>query len=159
MQKNTILIIVGVVGGFLVLCAGCSGITIFAVARVLQSGAENTLKKEKENKDRRERLDYLKEVGMALHIHNDARQRPPANLEEMLPYVTDPRVKERLKSGEIEVVWGAKRIMDQPGGSSNVIYAWDTKAAADGKRLVLFMDMSTRELSESEFQNKPKAAK
>jgi hypothetical protein len=159
MQKNTILIIVGVVGGLVVLCAGCGGITIFAVARVFQSGAENTLKKEKDNKDRQERLNHLKEVGIGLHLHNDGRQRPPANLEEMLPYVDDARVKERLKGGEIEVVWGAKRITDQPGGSSNVIYAWDIKPAADGKRLVLFMDMMTRELSESAFQNTPKAAK
>jgi len=146
MEKKTLFIILGVVGGVLLFGCACAGVgMIFVVGRVRQA-------------DRDVRLNDLKEVALAMHNYHEAFRRTPANIEDFQPFLQlSSRVMDRLRKGEIVVVLDALPLPNQTGGTANVIYAWDTRPAAGDVRLVAFMDGSTRALTEAEFQNTPKA--
>jgi hypothetical protein len=148
MQTKTIFIILGVVGVCLILCVGCGGIAFFfGIGRVRDAA------------DRQQRMNDLKQVVLAAHSFHNMNRRMPANANELQGSFLPPgSASNRLRSGEIEMVWNALPFGQQPQGTSGVIYAWDTKPAGNGMRLVGFMDGMADQISESDFLNKPKAA-
>jgi hypothetical protein len=151
MEKKTLYIVLGVVGGFLLLCCGCGGVGGFLAWRGIKSAADTIA-------DQSKRLNDLKDISLAAHKHYDVKKRMPANAEDLRPHLDDPKVADRIKSGEIEVVWNASFPL-QPAGTTNVIYAWETKKGSDGRWLVVDMAGFASTLSDAEYQNKPKAAK
>jgi hypothetical protein len=151
MEKKTVFIVLGIVGGFLVLCCGCGGVGGFLAWRAVKSGVDTIA-------DQSKRLTDLKDISLAAHKHYDVKKRMPANAEELRPHLEDPKVADRIKSGEIEVVWSASFPL-QPAGTNNVIYAWETKKASDGRWLVVDMAGFASIISDGEFQSKPKAMK
>jgi serine/threonine protein kinase len=112
--------------------------------------------------NRTQRLDDLKQVALAAQNYSSSFGNMPTNLDNLKGYLGDKEgsspVINRIRKGEIEVVWKALPPLQQTAGTTNVIYAWDTKATSNGKRLVVFMDGFADEISEAEFQAKPKAA-
>jgi hypothetical protein len=135
----------GVVGGFLLLC--CGGVGGFLAWRAGKSAVDQT-----------KRLTDLTDIAIAAQKHYDFKKKLPANVEDLRPHLADPKVVDRIKSGEIEVVWNALPFNSQTLGTSNVIYAWVTKKGSDGRWLVVDMQGSATTISDSEFQKRPKAA-
>jgi hypothetical protein len=144
MEQKTLFIVLGIAAVCLVLCAGFGG---FMVYRVVKPEIE-----------RDQRQQDFQEIADAMLDHDSATGRTPANLVELQAHLTDPSIADRIRMGQIQVVWSAARDFDQPGGASSVIYAWETNPSSAGKRMVVFMDGMAREISESEFQTTPKAA-
>ena len=144
MEQKNLFIVLGIAAVCLVLCAGLGGFMVYRVV--------------KPEIDRDQRQQDLQEIADAMQDHDSAMGRTPANLAELQGHLTDPGVADRIRKGEIQVVWRAARDVDQPGGASSVIYAWETNPNSDGKRMVVFMDGTAQEISESEFQAIPKAA-
>jgi hypothetical protein len=148
METKTIVIIVGAIGGVLLLGCACAGVGVFFMIQKVRDAAE-----------REQRANDLKQVALAMHSHYDITKRMPATVEDFQTQLqVSPQVMNRLRQGEIVVVLDALPPTQQTAGTSNVLYAWDTKPAPGGVRLVAYMDGSTRILTESEFQNAPKAA-
>jgi hypothetical protein len=148
MQNKTIFIIIGVVAGCFFLGAICCVAGIFLAVPKLRDAA-----------DRAQRKNDLKQVVQAMHNYHSQHNKMPTNANDLQPFLLGSPVSDRLRRGEIEVVWNAARLTEQSNGTSNVIYAWDTKPAGNGSRLVVMMDGMALELTEAEFQTKPKAAK
>jgi hypothetical protein len=146
MEKRNLLILVGAVGVCLMLFLVCGGIGAFFFFRAI-----------KDEIDRDDSEQDLAEIASAMEDHLQQKGRTPANLAELQAHLTEPHIAERIRKGEIQVVWSALRAADQPRGGGSVIYAWEAKAGSNGRRMVVFMDAMTRELSESEFQNTQKA--
>jgi hypothetical protein len=145
MEQKTLFIVLGIGAVCLVLCAGVGGFMVYRVAKT--------------EIDRDERQQDLEDIAVAMQDHDSATGRTPANLMELAPYLANSNSHDVIRNGEVQVVWSAARSGDQPGGASNVICAWETKANSDGKRLVVFMDGTVAELDESVFQTTPKAVK
>jgi hypothetical protein len=144
-MNKTVWIILAVVGVLLVFsCLACGVGVVFFVVPGLRNAA-----------DRQVRLNDLKEVALAVHACMDDKKRGPANADELATYLR-AQVVERVRKGEIEVVWNAARQMEQKEGTSNVLIAWDTRTDG-GQRLVVFLDGFTRIMQEAEFASKPKA--
>jgi prepilin-type processing-associated H-X9-DG protein len=142
MQKKTLWIILGVVGGGGVLCAGCCGVgAFFAVPRIRDAAA------------RTQSATDLKIVALAMMNYLDTNKRWPAKVEDLQPFLIDAgTARDRVQKREIEVVWGAAGNMPQPG----VVIAWDTRKFGDGRN-VAFMDGHVEFVTEAEFQKMPKA--
>ena len=149
MSKNA-WIILGVVAGVGLLSCACCGIGGFFFA----------IPKIREAADRTKRLNELKIVGLAIASFQDANKRGPANLDELGPQLRlfSPEVEQRIRKGEIVVVWNAGGFIEQPQGGSQVLIAWESKPEPNGSRLVVYMDSHAEILTEQEFQQKPKAA-
>ncbi len=144
-SNKTLWIVLGTVGGFLLLgCCGIAGLIGLVVNAARESADQVT------------KANYLNELGIAIHNYHDQHQRMPANVDDILPFV-DPGFTERLRSGEIEVIWNALSFNDEKRSPSNVIMAWFTTPTADGLRPVLFMDGSVGAITEIDFQKRPKA--
>jgi hypothetical protein len=148
-DKKTLYIILGAVGGVLLLCCGCGGIGGFFALRGIRSAA-----------DLQVRLNDLREVSMAAHSHYDAKKAMPASADDLRPFLSPgSKAADRIKSGEIEVVWNALPYPQQTQGTANVIYAWETKKGSDGRWLVVDMSGFAEIISDANFQAKPKAEK
>jgi hypothetical protein len=146
MEKKTLIIIGSIVGGVAVLGLCCCGVGgFFAYTKIRDAG------------DRVTRLNDLREIAMAMHSFHDANKgRMPATADDLRPFLSKPTVAERIKSGEIAVVWNAASLNEQPNWS-NMIYCWETKPANNGNRLVAYVDGMGAQLTEAEFQSTPKA--
>src|SRR5208282_5139304 len=100
-------------------------------------------------------MNELSQLGKGIHLFYDATKRMPAKLDDLLPNLS-PLTVQRVRNGEIEVMWNAVAFPEEDRGTSNVVMAWDTKPAANGERLVLFMDGAVQVMSEATFRNTPK---
>ena len=149
MENKTILIILGIVGGVVVLLACCGVLGVALLVPAVQ--------KVREAADRQQRLNELKQLGLAVHSFHDAKKKMPENVQDLSPYLAGSLVEDRIRRGEIEVVWGALPLKDQPEGTANVLLAWDNKVEPNGQRLALFLDSSARILTDDEFRRAPKA--
>lgn len=142
MQKKTLLIILGAVGGSVVLCGGCCGVAaLIAVPRIRDAAAKT------------QSANDMKAVGLAMHNYFDAHKRWPPNVDGIQSFLPmdATKLRDRLQKREIEAVWGAVG-GPQPG----VVIAWDTQKFADGRN-VAFMDGSVQFVADAEFQKMPKA--
>jgi hypothetical protein len=146
-MSNRAWIILGIVAGVAVLSCACCGVGgfFFAVPKIREAA------------DRTKRLNDLKVVGLAIIIFQDDKKRGPANIDELAPSLVDANVVALVRKGDIEVVWKAAMMKDQPGGASNVLVAWWARPETNGNRLVVFLDGHTEILTEQEFQQKSKA--
>jgi hypothetical protein len=144
MEQKNLFIVLGIAGVCLVLCAGLGGFMVYRVV--------------KPEIDRENSQQDLEEIATAMQDHDNMAGRPPANLAELQGHLNDSAIVERIRMGEIQVVWRAASAIDQPGGASSVIYAWETNPNSNGKRMVVFMDGMARELDDAEFHSTPKAA-
>jgi hypothetical protein len=106
--------------------------------------------------ERQQSANDLKQVSLAMHSFYDVNKKMPARAEDFGRFLDSGAVMDRLRKGEIEVVWNALPPHQQPGGRG-VVYAWDTKVFAGGVRNVVYMDGLVEAITESEFQQKPKA--
>jgi hypothetical protein len=113
------------------------------------------VQKVREAADRTTHMNDLQQVGLAIYSYYDANKQMPANANDLKPLLSIVPAQ-RLRDGEIEVIWNAAPFADEDRGKSNVIVGWDTKPAANGERLVLFMDACVRTMSEDAFRNTPK---
>jgi Superinfection immunity protein len=144
-SNTTLLIILGVFAGMLVLGCPCGiGLLVPAVQRVREAA------------DRTARLNELSQIGKAIHSFHDTTKRMPAKLDDIQPSL-NAMTMQRLRNGEIEVIWNAVPLPEEDRGTSNVMMAWDTKPAGNGDRLVLFMDGSVQVINENAFHNAAKA--
>ena len=146
MQKKTLFIVLGLVVGGLGLC-GCCGVGgfFFALPRIREAA------------ERQQSATDLRQISVAMLNFYDVNKRMPAKAEDLDRFLEGGPVMQRLRKGEIEVVWNALPAHQQPGGRGNVVYAWDTKVFSGGVRNVLYMDGVVEAISESEFQQKAKA--
>ena len=148
MQKKTLWIILGAIGGGVVLCGGCCGVGALIAVPKIRAAADRTVS-----------VNQLKAVVLAMHAHFDVHKRMPASVAELQPHLQDsPEVLDRIRKREIEVVWGALPFNAQPGGSSSVIIAWDTKIFTGNMHNAAFMDGVVQALDEATFLKTPKAA-
>jgi hypothetical protein len=150
MEKKTLIIIGSIVAGVLVLGTCCCGVGIFFAITKIRDAAQDVA-------DRQQRLNDLKQITLAMHNCHDEKKRMPASVDDLAPYLLTGSAVNRLRSGDIDVVWNALPPPKQLSGTSTVIYAWDTKPSAKGLRLVCYMDGFADAITESEFQSKPKA--
>jgi hypothetical protein len=149
-MNKKVWIILGVLAGVGLLSCACCGIgSVFFVIPKIQQAA-----------DRTKRQNDLKSVALAILLFQDSKKRGPANVDELSTELAmAPLAIQRIRNREIEVVWNAARVTDQPNGGSQTVIAWESKAEAGGNRLVAYMDGQTAVLTEQEFQQKPKAVR
>ncbi|HYV36581.1 MAG TPA: hypothetical protein VE988_12790 [Gemmataceae bacterium] len=144
-------IIIGVLGGVLLLGGCCVGVPVaffyFSVQKVNVA------------KDRFERSFDLRQLGEAMHQFHGQNKRMPANLDDLKPFLAGSKVEDRVRNGEIEVVWNSASFNDEDRGTDKVIIAWDVQTVRNGERVVLFMNKSVQTITEEQFQNTPKARK
>jgi hypothetical protein len=144
-----------IIAGFVMigcLCCGAAGyVGLMVMARVDQK------KKLEQGANQGTRLNDLKLIGVSLQNHRDSAGRGPANLGELKPFLDDNGVAERIRKGEIVVVWNAGPPDRQDAGPADVVAAWEAQPTDDGKRLVVFLDGSAGAINESDFARTPKA--
>jgi hypothetical protein len=146
---NSTLLILGIVGGVLLLvCAGC-GIGGFFIYKAAEE-------KVQEAAQRVERTNDLHQVGIAYHEYQGRNGRPPANVDELAVTLGSGKALQRIRSGEIEVIWNVNPAR-QFKGTSNVILAFYTRPEPNGDRIALYADGSTRLLTAPEFNSAARA--
>jgi hypothetical protein len=132
-------------------CGAGGYVGLMVLARIDQKNKQDP------NVHQGRRLDALKSVALAMERFGDTHQRSPADLNELKPFLDDDVALDRIRKGDIAVVWNAELGRAQEAGSSNVLIAWETQPTSDGKRLVVFMDALARPINESDFLQTPKA--
>ena len=147
-NQKTWIILAVVAGALLASCACCIpvgiGLLLPAVQKVREA-AERTVRKTE-----------LSQVGVAIHSFHDSKKQMPANVDDLAPFL-DAKVAERIRKGEIMVIWNAVPLKDENRGLNNVTIAWDTQPVVLNQRLVLFMDASVQTITEDQFRTMPKA--
>jgi hypothetical protein len=102
--------------------------------------------------------DVFAEVAGMLREYLVANRRGPAKVADLAPYEnTYPYAYQAIKSGDIEVVWGAV-IAGEGGGGSDAVIAYEKKVPAEGG-YVLLENGKIKEMKAAEFQSAPKAQK
>jgi hypothetical protein len=154
-DNKTSWVTIGSIGaGFLMIfCCLCGAGGYIVGKGILLGGAQRA---EKEKAERQQMLNDLRSVATGVMRHTDATKRGPANVDELAPHAEDPPAIDRVRKGEIQVIWNASRKEDQPSGS-NALVAWATQPANNGNRLVVNLDCIAKEVSEAEFQTMAKA--
>jgi hypothetical protein len=132
-------------------CGAAGYVGLMVMARIDQKNKQDP------NVHQGRRLDALKSVALGIERFGDTHLRTPADLNELKPFLEDDVALDRIRKGDIAVVWNAELGRVQEAGSSSVLIAWETQPTSDGKRLVVFMDALARPISESEFLKTPKA--
>jgi hypothetical protein len=98
----------------------------------------------------------LKRIGIAYHLHFDAKRKGPATGEDLGPFLeNDQRLLGLLKSGDIVFIYNVG-ILDMDGTSDTVV-AYDKNVPTKGG-MVLMGDAVTKRMSADEFK-KAKVAK
>jgi hypothetical protein len=150
------LAIGGIASGVLVSsCIVCGLIGYVAVKGFIKAGGL-TKENEKDKAEREKTLKDLKEVALAIIKCMDDKQRGPTNLDELDSVADDHAAVDRVRKGEINVIWDAAVLDDQPGRRKTVL-AWAVQPAGDGQRLIARMDGNVQAVDDGEFQSLPKA--
>ena len=86
-----------------------------------------------------QRLNELKQIGLAYQNFNDAYHRGPAKAEDLRPFLAEaPKTWQRLNDGSLVFIYGVG-LKDLIEGASNTILAYETEALKSGG-LVLTAD-------------------
>jgi hypothetical protein len=134
------------------------GLLAFALAIFAFNGCTELEKDRRDRADSRQRYSDFQEVASAINRFYAANgNRYPANIDELKQHLTDKRIEDQIRNGEIEVIWNAAS-NNQKDTSSKVVLAWYSTADASGDRPVLFMDSSVVDLlMEQDFKAALKA--
>lgn len=93
--------------------------------------------------------DALRELAEVYKYLDYAKSPPPSRAEDLDNYLDSLHsALPRIKSGEIEVVWGARLTATPP--ASNGLLAFEKKAATDGGA-VLLRDGTVKQMTAAEF--------
>lgn len=104
------------------------------------------------------RSDELQQIANMLRDFTGVSNRGPANVGELARFQNDyPIGYPQVKSGEIDIVWGA-RMGGEGGGGSEGIIAFEKKAPTEGG-WVLQANGEVKQLSADAFKAAPKATK
>jgi hypothetical protein len=106
-----------------------------------------------------DKADTLREVGGLVSSYTGEYRRGPQKVADLARYEAGyPLGYEAVKSGEITVVWGAKMVVEEGGGSTGTtdVVAYQKKVLAEGG-LVLLQNGTVKEMSADEFRSAPKA--
>jgi hypothetical protein len=101
----------------------------------------------------------LQEVNDLLHAAAGATGRPPARLADLNRYQTMfPRGYAAVKSGQVEIVWGAVLKGEGAVGKDEAVVAYEKSVPSDGG-YVLLSAGTVRKMTAAEFAAVPKGAK
>jgi hypothetical protein len=153
-MNKRVLIIVGSIGG---LCAFCCVLGGGGIAALLI-----LTNRTRAGVDQVQRINDLKAVALAIMDFEGDKRRGPNHIDELSPYLARlgdlaEKTEQRVRKGEIQVVWNAAPGKQQPPGPDHEVLAWDNQLDEGRIRLVVFADGHTATLNEQEFRQLPKA--
>jgi len=128
-----------------------SGLAVLACLLACGAMQQASLKQKRRND--------LMQIGLAMHNYHDTKQSLPANEQDFLQWVqqAEPGVASIVQSGQYTIVY-AKVTLPQVAagdGTPNTVMAYENQPSPGG-RLVLMADSSVQQMSEAEFNAKPK---
>ena len=90
----------------------------------------------------------LRQIGFAYQNCEAATGRPPKGVDGLLAYLdNDPKLTEALRSGQYVLKTKA-----HAAGPSNTIVAYEKDADEEGKRYVVFANITVKPLTDKEFE-------
>jgi hypothetical protein len=124
MEKKTVFIILGVVGGLL-LCCGATGIVgVFFGYKALKTSA-----------DKVKRHNDLMQIGLAYHGFYDGNKRPPASVAELRQQPLSVDAVRKLEDGSIVFLYGVAPL-EMSEGSTNTVLAYEKDVPTSGGYVV-----------------------
>ena len=114
--------------------------------------------KVREAAERARRSNDLKQIGLGYESYCLTNGRGPAGPDDLRDFLGAGEAWQKLKSGDYVILWGVN-LEDRNQfelGLSNTVLGYEAKPSESG-RLVLTCDCDVKNLTEAEFNAKPKA--
>ncbi len=144
MEKKTVFIILGIVGGLLVCCGATGVVGVFFGFKAVQASADKT-----------KRHNELKQIGLAYHFSCDVNRRPPASLADLRQQPLSASAVTKLEDGTIVFLYGVAPA-DMTDGSTNTVLAYEKDVPTSGG-YVVFGDAHVDWVTPERFGTLPKA--